>query len=199
MTSIWERMGEGVGYAIGAVIFGPSAAIARRERRTLRNALHEWADSVDATHARPHAKGLLRYTGALRGSEPIPFEAELDPFEKRATLDVAIGLAKKVEAEVSKARWALDGVKVRLPSPFAHVGTIRVDDTTLDADTAETLAREIAETPIGALETFSLTLRSDRVVVVVMAPRAPAEWRAIEKALVVLVESWSRRWAASYR
>jgi len=182
MASIWERLGEAAGYAIGAAIFGPAAAIARRERRIMRRAFHGWLDEIDAERLRPRAKGMARRTGSLRGAEPIPFEAELAPFEKRARVDVALALGRDVTAFASK--------------PFA--GMVHIDETSLDDASAKELAIEIQHSALGKLETFTLDLRRDRVVLDVAAPRDVETWIAIEKALAMLVETWTQRWT-SYR
>ena len=94
MASVWERIGEAAGYAIGAAIFGPSVALARRERRIMRRAFHDWLDEIDAERLPPIVKGITRRSGSLRGTEPIPFGTELDPFEKRARIDVALALGR---------------------------------------------------------------------------------------------------------
>ena len=70
--------------------------------------------------------------------------------------------------------------------------------TNLDADSRRISRARVAESAIGRLETFALDLRKDRVVLDVVAPREAESWKAIEKALVVLVESWTQRWT-SYR
>lgn len=197
MASFWEIVAERAGYAIGAAIFGPGAALARRERRALRRAFHDWLDELDAERLPPRGKGMSRRSGSLRGAEPVPFEAELDPFEKRARVDVALALGRDVTAEASKARWVLEGVMYRLASPFAAARMVRVDKTSLDRDAAKELADEI-DSAFARLETFALDLRKDRVVLEIVAPRDTGTWIAIEKGLVVLVESWTRRWT-TYR
>ena len=198
--SSWDvKIGEAVGYAIGAVIFGPTTVLARRERRTLRRAFWDWLDGVDTTRLTPRAKGVTRVSGALRGgAEPIPFEAELDPFMKRASVDVSISLGRDVTIDLSKARWILAGVKLRLAPAIASIGVIRVDATNLDAEAAGEIAHEVAQTPLASLETFTLDLRRDVVQLDLLAPRDAETWRAIETSLVTLAESWSRRWT-SYR
>jgi hypothetical protein len=181
MASFWESAATHVGYATGAVIFGPQAAIIRRERRVLRGAFHGWLDEMDAERRVSPSKGIARRSGSLRGAEPIPFEAVLDPMSKRARVDVAMALGRDVTAEMTKV-----GARVRLGG------------TTLDADTAHELAREVEASELRRLESFILDLRKDRLVVDLPAPREAESWRAIEKALVVLAESWSRRFS-SYR
>ena len=180
MASFWERAAEHAGYAIGAAIFGPAAAIARRERRVLRRAFNDWLDAIDATRLQRRRKGTSRRAGSLRGTEPIPFEAELDPFAKRARVDVALALGKDVMATISKTH------------------AVRVDGTSLDDGSAKELAGEIERSAIGKLETFAVELRKDRVLLDVLAPRDVETWIAIEKALAVLVETWTQRWT-TYR
>lgn len=178
MASFWERVGEGAGYAIGAVIFGPSAALARRERRVLRRAFHGWLDAIDAERLPSRAKGIARRSGSLRGAEPIPFEAELDPFAKRARVDVALALGRDVTAEVSK-EWSR---------------AVHIDATNLDEAAAKELVNEIAASAIGHRETFTIDLRKDRLLLDVVAPQEVNVWVAIERALAVLVETWTQRW-----
>jgi hypothetical protein len=194
MASFWESAAERAGYALAAVVMGPYAAAIRRERRVLRGAFHAWLDELHAERLEPRTKGFTRRSASLRGGEPIPFEAELDPFEKRATVDVAIALGKDVSAEITKARWLLDGRPYRV-SAKRIVG---VDATSLDEAAANELVREIAESDVGRLDAFLIDLRKDRVVLDIIAPRDVETWKAIERALAVLVQSWSGRWT-TYR
>jgi len=181
MASVWERIGEAAGYAIGAAIFGPSVALARRERRIMRRAFHEWLDEMDGQRLPPIVKGITRRSGSLRGTEPIPFGAELDPFEKRARVDVSLALGRDVTTEISK-----DG---------SHVF---VGSTNLDTDTAQELVKGVKGSKLARLDAFTIDLRKDRLVIELPVPRDAESWRTIEQALAVLVESWSRRFS-SYR
>jgi hypothetical protein len=179
--SFWERAGEAAGYAIGAIIFGPYGAMIRRERRVIRGAFRDWTDEIDVERLRARSRGIGRRSGSLRGTEPIPFEVELDPFEKRAQVDVALALGRDVRALMSKV-----GKRVVLGG------------TNLDADTADELAHEVEASALGGLETFMLDLRKDRLTIDLPAPRDVESWKAIERGLVLLVESWTRRWT-TYR
>jgi hypothetical protein len=124
--------------------------------------------------------------------------AELDPTRKLARVDVALALGKDVSAHLARAPATIAGLKLRLAAAVALEDGVRVDGTSLDVDAARELAREVAASELGRLEAFALDLRRDRVVLEVPAPREADSWRAIEKGLVVLTESWSRRFS-SYR
>jgi len=181
MASVWERIGEAAGYAIGAAIFGPSVALARRERRIMRRAFHEWLDEIDAERLPPPDRGHSKRSGNLRGAERLPFEVELDPFDKRARVDVALALGRDVRTELSKVgRHAI------------------VRGTNLDADTANEIAREVEASALLRVDTCTLDVRKDRLVLDLPAPRDADTWRAIERAISVLAESLSRRFS-SYR
>jgi hypothetical protein len=198
----WERVGERAGYALAAVFLGPYAAAIRRERRVLRTAFHGWLDELDAERLVSPAKGTLRRSGSLRGgAEPIPFEAELLLDVKLARVDVALALGKNVTAYLSRARpliAARKGLLIRMAKALATAADIRVDEASLDVDAACDLAREVAASGLGTLDAFTIDLRKDRVLLEIVAPRDKESWLAIEKALVVLVESWTRRWT-TYR
>ena len=180
MASFWERAGERTGYALAAMLLGPYAAALRRERRVLRRAFHDWLDELGAERLSPRAKGQARRSGALRGAAPIPFEAELDVIDKRARIDVALSLGKDVTAQIWKAE------------------KIHIETSALDAEAKKVVAAEIESSALGALDTFALDLRRDGVVVLLNAPREREAWIAIEKALAVLVETWTQRWT-TYR
>ncbi len=180
MVPFWERVGERAGYALATLLLGPYAAAIRHERRVLRKAFHGWLDEMNAERLLPRAPGQARRAGALRGAGPIPFEAELDVIKKRARVDVALSLGRDVSAEISKAR------------------KVRVGATSLDPTAANELAAEIGSCALGQLEAFEIDLHRDRLVLEMVAPREREAWIAIEKALAVLVESWSQRWT-TYR
>jgi hypothetical protein len=198
MEPFWVRVGERAGYAVAAILLGPYAAALRHERRLLRRAFHGWLDDLDATRLEALRTGTSRRSASLRGTSPIPFDAELDVVAKRAHIDAALSLAKDVTAEITKARWMLDGVTVRFAGPVTIHRRVLVDATNLDEGAANELASEVAATAIGRLDTFRLQLQKDRVMLDVVAPRDADTWVAIEKALAVLVESWSTRFS-SYR
>ncbi len=184
MRSLAEYLAEKVGYALAAVILGPPAAMARRERRAMRTALDSWCEEVGAIRVEA-ARRERRYSGKLEGAAgSFPFEVTLDAFHTLAVLDVAIEkLPPQADVTISKPR----GREVSATSSM------------LDASITSALVAEIAGTPIGARDSFSLALDGERIVLHVSAPHEAAEWKAIGDATVAFAESCARRWGSSYR
>jgi hypothetical protein len=183
VRSLAEILAEKVGYALAAVVLGPPAAMARRERRAMRAALDAWCEGVGAI--RLEVRGVRARSGKLQGAAgSFPFEATLDAFHELASLDVAIEkLPPQASVTISKVR----GRGVHATSP------------TLDASIMQALVRDVSRTALGARETFSLDLDGERIVLHVEAPREPAEWKALGEAMVAFAESCARRWGGSYR
>ncbi len=182
MTSLWQRLGQGVGYALAAVILGPPAAIARRERRALRSAFKEWCEELGAV--RLEARGVMSRAGNLPASAgSLPFSVVLDAFAKRAVLDVATGtLPPNARATIMK-----------------DAAGIRVTSDTLDLSATDALARDVAQTGLARLESFVIDIDGERVVLQINAPTTHAEWRAIGLATAQFTEAVVRTWEKSYR
>ena len=185
MKSLAEFLAEKVGYALAAVVLGPPAAMARRERRMMRAALETWCEDVGAIRLEAEGRGVRRRSGKLQGAAgSFPFEATLDPFHKQASVDVAIErLPPQASVTISKPRGR---------------GEIRVTSATPDDSIMQKLVHELPQTR-AARETFNLALDGDRLVLHVEAPREAAEWKALGEAMVAFAESCTRRWGSSYR
>lgn len=199
--SFWERVGEGIGYALAASVLGPPAAMARRDRRAMRDAFRAWCRPLDPVPVRAHAERGLRRAVTLRPpTGAVTLEAELDPFGKRATLELPIGpFPPNAQVRLAKAPWEIHHVKMRMPEPIASLGGALAFAGTVDADTAEVLLREVLDTAFGARDAFNLDVQRDALVLTLVAPRAHEEWDGVANALVGLADTYTRRWSTAYR
>jgi hypothetical protein len=208
MKSVWEFLGEKVGYAMAAVVLGPPAAVARRERRILRAALAQWSDEIGAI--RLESRGTMKRAGKLLSAAgSYPFEVRLDPFRKRASLDVATGtlppqargrLAKNpTRVSAPTFRYRMTASLWRSLKPLAEVDGITIGSKTLDAETARSLARDAADGGLAKLDTFILEMENERMVLDIVAPTDASQWKTIAAALASFVDACVRRWGSSYR
>jgi hypothetical protein len=200
MASIWESMGERVGYALAAIVLGPAAALQRQARRRTIRAVVLYCEEYEPTELEA-PKGVLRRGARLPTiSGPISIEIELRAFEGRATLSLTItALPSHVNATVSRAAWEVQGLLSRLPAPLAREGTLRVDSETLDVETARALLDVIAKGPLATLNAMELEIRREQIDVHVVAPSTLEQWKAIGEGVVTL-EAWlTSRWSSSYR
>jgi hypothetical protein len=187
MASFWERAGERVGYAMAAVLLGPYAAAVRHERRVLRTAFREWIDELEPVVLTPRTTGSLRRVAKLLApGGTIPFEAEIDPNDKRASIDLSASLPHGTSVTIAKGYPMMTGSRAQL------------EESSLDAAASEAIVHDLARSALSKMEAFRLSIREDRVLLEIVAPRSSDVWRQIGEALGVLVETWTQRWT-TYR
>ena len=200
MASVWERLGESVGYALATVLLGPAAALQRQARRRMVYAAIGFCRRHEPTEL-DAPKGVVRRGIRLATpGGPIPVEIELRPFEDRAALLVTIpALPASVQATVGRHATALHGVRGRLPEALAQDGTLRIHSTALDAATATALLAALAKGPLGALPAFELEIRREKLDLLVAAPPSTEAWTALGDGIVDLAAWLAARWPSSYR
>jgi hypothetical protein len=195
MASVWERVGEAVGYGLAAVVLGPHAAAKRRTRRMLRAAFRGWSDAHHPV-AMLSGDGTLRRRVTLAGTMgPLPVEAEVDPYMNTAKLVVAAQLPPL--AQVSISRWPAS--RRQDESASATMDGTQAFSKTLPADVCRALLELIHRGPIGALETFDIDVSPDHVEVAIAAPHTADDWRLASTGALALVTWLDEKWPPGYR
>ena len=197
--SLWEELGERIGYALAAVVLGPAVALERRGRREMRAALREWSASLAPTDLVAKERGVLRRNVRLPTTrDPIVADVTLDPFARRATLRATTQmLPGYVRCTVARAPSRLDGVEPNLPA-LASAGEVRLDSETLDPETGTALVSALAATA-SRIDAFEIELRSERTTIRFLAPAHRDGWRAVEDMTRALSAWLAEKWPASYR
>lgn len=200
MPSVWEVLGERVGYGLATIVLGPHAALQRRTRRQMRAALVEWSRALQPTTLET-PRGTLRRGVSLRvyAGEPRAVEVLVDLAERTATMSVAIDpLPTYVEARFSKNADAIAGAPPT-GEPLVVAGELRAESASLDVDATTELLSAIAGGPLARLPAMDMLLESRRIVLRATAPTDRDDWEALGDGLGEVVNAVSRRWATSYR
>ncbi len=117
--SFWSKLGESVGYGIGAVIFGPTVALERRRIRTIRRAFAEWLGDEKYTKLVPEPGRVRRLVERQDAELPFLLECQLEPAEGTAT--IAIALERPVPADPEELAPAYlskpDVLRLETPAP----------------------------------------------------------------------------------
>lgn len=198
--SVWERLGEKVGYGLATIVLGPHAALERRARRAMRTAMVQWV-MAHRPSKREAPRGILRRTVSLQAdAEPIDVDVEVDLHARRASLTFPITrLPSYVDVTVDKNAGAVMGARLRRTAPLASAGAFRLDGEALDRPTAQALVEAIAGGPFDRLEGIVITLQPERITIDVLAPVTRAEWDALGEGVVGVVAWLVARFPASYR
>ena len=180
--SFWERVGEGIGYGLAALVLGPPAAISRSERRRIRRAFVAWCDAHDATKIEA-PRGVARRAIALPTKlGKLPVRAELDVNARRARIEATIApLPTFVRAAVIRD------------------GALRVESDVLDPASRAALRDRIAAGKLGDLHALAIGVASEELVVVAIALTTPEAWRALGDGVVDLAEWLAEKWPVGYR
>lgn len=177
-----ERLGEVLGYLLAAVALGPPAALARSERRKVRQSFLAWCDEHGGLRL-DAGRGITRRAIAL----PTKFGAlsarvELDAYARRARVEAAIApLPSFVRAT------------------FVRDGGLRVESDALDATSLSALREHVVSGKLGELRALAVGVASEELVVVAIAMTTLEAWQAIGQGVVELAEWLAARWPASYR
>lgn len=200
-ASIWEWLGEKVGYGLAAVVLGPAALMERRARRDARRAMLRFAREHDPDVLEAPRNRVHRLMRIATKEEPLHMEARLDLATRRAVLVIDLpSLPATVTARVSRALWDVhNAMRFRMPEPTAISGTTRVDAPDLDVDIAEELLLCVTPGPLDAVSTFEMVVGDGCVSLHVHAPATTEGWEPLTAGLVAIA-SWARiKWAGSYR
>jgi hypothetical protein len=199
-ASLWEQFWERVGYGLGAVIYGPGAAVERRANRAMRSAFRDFCRRTQGTKLLG-VRHVLRATVTLdAGGHPLAAEVTVKLRSRSAELVLPLErLPAFVAASIDKHADVLHGIRQRRTPPRALAGSFRVDSETLDDDAAKALVEAVATGPLDTLWAVAIELRSDLLEVEVIAPTVLDEWLALEKGIADLVAVLLARWPPSYR
>jgi hypothetical protein len=198
--SFWERVGETIGYGLAALVLGPPAAISRAERRRIRRAFVTWCDELSPVTLETGRSGIRRAIYFETAIGRLPATAELRVFALRAQVEAAIQpLPTWVAANVSRDLSMLRRVRMRWGEPLASEGSLRVDSTTLDVDSARALAARVSASKLGELRAVDVEVASERLRVTVVAMTTVEAWRAIGEGIVEVANWLVERWPVGYR
>lgn len=180
--SFWERVGQGIGYGLAALVLGPPAAISRSERRKIRRAFVAWCDEQSAVKLEGRRNVLRRSITMTSALGAMPAEVELDSFARRATLRVTIPpLPAWVRAQV------------------ACESGVTVESESLDREAQRALRDFVAAGPLGALRVLDVDIASERLEVLAIAVTTLDAWRAMGRGVVALADWLAERWPLGYR
>ena len=209
MPSIWERIGEGIGYGLAAVVLGPQVAIERRQRRTMRSAFREWSASLGATSLVPPRSGERRCAVMLPTSaDAIAAEVTLDPYGRTAALAATPpqlpALVDVIVSVIAGARPTLmqvtTGRSVMGKPLVASHDPLYAFSETLDEATCQALIDAMASGPFGhGFHATRIDIRHDGIDVALPAPTSVAEWQALTAGIVALSRWLAEKWPVSYR
>jgi hypothetical protein len=198
--SIWERLAERVGYGLGFMMYGPSAALEHRARRRMRTTMLDfWREAQPIKLGAP--RPLVRRAVTLESDAgPLSGQVELDLATRRVTLALPLErLPSYVDARVGKSLATLSAMLLQMGEPLATSGAFRIDSTTLDREAAEALVQAVADGPLDRLEAVEIRVKSDTCEIFAVAPILSEEWAAIRDGSVGVVQWLRARWRSSYR
>jgi len=181
-VSFWERVGEGIGYGLAALVLGPAAAISRSERRRVRHAFNAWCDEQSAVKLEA-PRGVMRRAITMKSSiGAMPAEVRLDLFARRALIRVAIQPLPP---------W----VRARVECEHA----VRVVSDTLDLAAQRELGNFVARGPLGELRVVHVDVASEAIEVYAIALTTLAAWRSVGGGIVTLADWLVEKWPVGYR
>ena len=195
--SIWERLGEGVGFVLASVVLLPYASAKRRGRRRLRLAFFEWAMSQNGTRSEGARATLVRRV--VLGHREV--SAYFYVAFAQAELVIPIGpLSSDTEVLVERGAYALPGAeRLRVAGTLLTDAELIVYSGTIDEEAARALTEVIRNVGLTERAMLATTLLRKELRVVFAVPANVNEWVLVAKACVELSEWVERRWATGYR
>ena len=203
MSSFWESLGESIGYGLATVVLGPAAALERRARLAMREALLLFCRDLQPLRlAAP--RGTLRRSAQLPLALGVVLPLEIEVDLKRRVVRITAPLERLpayVEARIGKSiLWIYPDLRMRLAEPKARSGAIAVWTQTLEVDVAQALADAVAGSQgLDSVVAIEIVLQPERIDLHMTAPQDLEAWAAAREVLQTLVTFVATRWPPSYR
>jgi hypothetical protein len=200
MASYWERLGEGVGYGLAAIVLGPAAALERRARRAMRGALVDFCSERQPVRlSAPRGALRRRVRLAERGAAPLAIEIELELASRTARLRADLDrMPGYVEARVARSLGSLrPDERWQVPS-LASAGAFSIWSDNLPRGDATALV-ELVAGAMATIDAVDILLAPESLEVLAVAPQTIEGWTALGDGVSALAIWLSARWPTSYR
>ena len=191
-STLWLRLGEKIGYALGAVTLGPAFLATRRLQRKIRRAFAVWCQRSLRHEKLESPRGRLRRLVTIATSgEPVEIEAELDVGERVARLLVTLpAIPGYVDAKIEISKGAEQAKEPRVTrGPIVLCGETALAD---DVDELFSAFERIRAS------SFVARMTPDQMELRLSAPEDEADWAAVASALGQ-VHVWATRRSGAYR
>ncbi len=197
--SIYERLGEAIGYGLAAVVLGPKAALERRARRAIRHALLDWCAPLDPVKLVAPRGVLRRGVTLATAMGPMAAEVTVDVHDKQAKLVASTPQLPPMVAVTVTTMLTRRVLADWEDLPTKTNGRLVALTKTLDEVTCDALIEHVAAGPLGRLAPLDVVIRPSEIEVVFAAPSVDAEWSDVGKGVTLLSTWLAERWPGSYR